>query len=60
MMGHKEMLIDGDEYDALTRWRKYFDWRAGVRKKTKRKFNKRQRNETRQAMRNSKGIVMNG
>ena len=32
----------GDEYDALSRKSKsLFNWRAGIRKKLKRKYNKR-------------------
>ena len=51
-MGHKEKLQDGDEYDALTKARrmyKYLD-RAGVAKKIKRKFNKRQRRKIREEL----------
>jgi len=34
----------GDEYDALTRLvKKYYHWKAGDRKKIKRKYNKRLR-----------------
>lgn len=34
----------GDEYDALTRTaKKYYHWKAGDRKKIKRKYNKRLR-----------------
>lgn len=34
-------LNSGDEYDALTKAKKYFKWRAGQRKKIKRGYNKR-------------------
>ena len=35
-------LKGGDEYDALSPKSKgFFNWRAGVRKKLKRKYNKR-------------------
>jgi len=43
MMGHRERMISGDEYDALTRGKRWHKWRAGVRAWIKRKFNKRQR-----------------
>lgn len=33
----------GDEYDALTRWKKFLKWKAGQRKKIKRAFNKKER-----------------
>jgi len=41
MMGHKEKLKGGDEYDALTGWKKFLNWNSGVRKRIKRQFNKR-------------------
>jgi hypothetical protein len=47
MMGHRETLKSGDEYDALTRAKRYYGFRAGVRQKIKRQFNKRQRREAR-------------
>lgn len=44
MMGKREVpMIDGDEIDALTRWKKYIRFRPGERKRIKRKFNKRAR-----------------
>jgi hypothetical protein len=43
MMGHREPMKGGGEYDALTRAKRYFKWRPGVRKWLKRKFNKRPR-----------------
>lgn len=45
MMGHREKLKGGDEYDALTRWKRYLGWRPGQRKLVKRQFWKRQRRE---------------
>jgi hypothetical protein len=33
----------GDEYDALTKWKKFLRWRAGQRKKIKRLYNKKER-----------------
>lgn len=38
-------LICGDEVDACTGWRKVLLWHSGVRHKTKRKINKRERRE---------------
>lgn len=42
-MGHKGELKTADEYDALTRWRKYLSWRAGERAAIKAGYNRRQR-----------------
>lgn len=49
-MGHKAKLKGGDEWDYLTRARRYFYHRAGQIKKIKRKFWKRQRAEVRDQM----------
>ncbi len=38
-------LKGGDEYDALTRFKKYLRWRPGQRKAIKRRFNKQVRQE---------------
>lgn len=46
-MGHKEKLKGGDEYDFLTRARRYYHHKAGQIRKIKRKFWKRQRAEIR-------------
>ena len=40
-MGHKEKLKGSAEYDALTGWRKFLNFRAGQVKKIKRSFWKR-------------------
>ena len=48
MMGHKEKLKSGDEYDLFTPWRKYLRFRSGVKRWIKRQFNKRIRKETKQ------------
>jgi hypothetical protein len=42
MMGHKNKMICGDEFDAFY-FKKIYYWRAGLRKSIKRKFNKRVR-----------------
>jgi hypothetical protein len=36
-------MISGDEFDAMTRTRKLFNWRAGVRSKIKRGYRRRLR-----------------
>lgn len=41
----------GYEYDAFTRWKKVLRWRAGERKKIKRLYNRRERRQSRQALR---------
>ena len=51
MMGHREPLKGGDEYDALTKGgKRVHSFRPGQRKATKRKFWKRQRAAIRQAL----------
>lgn len=57
MMGHREELKSGDEYDALTRWRRYVGYRAGTVKAIKRGFNKRVRREANQQI--SEAITRN-
>ena len=47
MMGHRERLVGGDEYDAFTSWRKVVVCRAGEIRVIKRRFWKRQRAEWR-------------
>ena len=44
MMGHRQRIVDGDEFDTLTRGgRRVHKFRAGVRKHIKRRVNKRTR-----------------
>lgn len=43
MMGHKEPMKGGLEYDAFTGWRRVLIWRAGQRKRTKQAFSRRVR-----------------
>jgi hypothetical protein len=38
----------GDEYDALTRWKRFLRWRPGERKAIKRGYNKRARRVARE------------
>jgi hypothetical protein len=45
MMGHRGQMKGGDEYDALTRWKRVLHWRPGVRAWIKNKFNRRSRRE---------------
>jgi len=43
----------GDEYDALTGWRKYCKWKAGDRSRIKRGYRRRCRRLARQELRTS-------
>ena len=36
-------LKTGDEYDALTRWKKFLHWKPGERKRIKKAYNKKER-----------------
>ncbi len=47
MMGHKSQMIDASEMGALTRRKKYLNWKPGERKIIKRKHNKRVRKQAR-------------
>lgn len=51
MMGHREPMKSGDEYDALTRAKRFYKWRPGMRAWVKRKFSKRLRREARSVIR---------
>ena len=42
-MTNKIPLKGGDEYDGLTKARKFFHWKSGQLKKIKRAYNKRLR-----------------
>ena len=42
-MGRRIPMRTGDEYDALTRWRKVLPWRAGERARIKRLYRRRER-----------------
>lgn len=44
-------LSSGDEYDALTRSKRYLHWAAGERKAIKRGYNKRNRKAAKQELR---------
>jgi hypothetical protein len=57
MMGHREPMIDGDEMDALTRWKKYIHFKPGERKRIKRKFNRRVRQSGRKALMSNEGYT---
>ena len=43
MMGQRIPMRSGDEYDALTRWRKVHSWRAGERAAVKRAYRRKER-----------------
>ena len=42
-MKHHAPMIDGDEYDALTRFRHWCHWRPGERSAIKRTYRRRER-----------------
>lgn len=44
-MAAKRIPLNGDEYDALTKARRYYFWQRGELKKVKRGYNKRFRRE---------------
>ena len=44
-------MTNGDEYDALTRWRKVLIWRAGERSAIKRRYRRRERHTARWSVR---------
>ena len=52
MMGRKQTLKGGDEYDVVGSWRKLYCYlqRAGVVKSIKKKMNKRARQEAKRKM----------
>ncbi len=41
-------LANGEEQDALTRWKRYLHWKPGERKKIKRAYNKRARKQAKE------------
>lgn len=45
MMGHREKLKGGLEFDALTGWRRFYKFKAGERKYAKNKLTRRVRRE---------------
>lgn len=55
MMGHKEEMKGGEEFDAFTGWKRFFNWNSGVRKRIKRQFNKRIRKEVKQNLAGQSG-----
>ena len=52
MMGRKQTLKGGDEYDLVGSWRRWYCYlrRAGVAKSIKKKMNKRARKEAKRKM----------
>jgi hypothetical protein len=50
MMGHRETLKGGCEYDAFTDWRKVLHWQPGELRKIKRGFNQRVRRKERRRL----------
>ena len=51
MMGHRGKLISGDEWDQLVDRKHIHAHPAGVRRKCKRAYNKRQRKDSRRKLR---------
>jgi hypothetical protein len=43
MMGKRIPMKNGDELDALTKWKRWYNWRAGQRKRIKRGYRRRER-----------------
>ena len=50
-MAKRIPMKGGDEYDALTKARKFYLWKTGQVKKIKRAYNKRFRKHTKELMR---------
>ena len=52
MMGRKQTLKGGEEYDVVSNWRKLYCYlhRAGVAKSIKKKMNKRARRDAKHKM----------
>lgn len=48
MMGHREELKGGFEWDAFTGWRRVHNWNPGVRRYIKARFNRRVRREAKE------------
>ena len=44
-------MVNGDEHDALTRWRHFLHWKPGQRKVAKRSYVRRLRAVSKQEMR---------
>lgn len=45
MKGRRIKLVDGDEFDALTKARHWFHWRPGQRSRVKRRVRRRERHQ---------------
>ena len=52
MMGRKQKLKGGDEYDVVSTWRKLYCYlqRAGLAKSIKKKMNKRARSDAKRKL----------
>lgn len=53
MMGRRQKLKSGDEWDAIGGWKKYYAYlqKAGVRKAIKQLMNRRERRQNKQQIR---------
>lgn len=49
-MSKRIPMKGGDEYDAFSKYRKFFHWKAGQLKKIKRAYNKRFRRHIRESV----------
>lgn len=55
-MGHKEPVRGGEEFDAVTKWRKVLDGKSGRWKKVKTRMSKRNRRGKRRELRQFAGL----
>lgn len=53
-MGHRDRLIDGDEYDVVSKWRHVMCWchKPGAKSRVKRKIRRRTRRQAKENLRN--------
>lgn len=60
MMGKRDVkFINGDEWDCLTRWRKYIHLKPGDTKRIKRNFNKRNRKFVKDSIKSNRFDLIN-
>jgi hypothetical protein len=60
MMGTRTRLINGDEFDAFTSFRRSLHWRAGERRAIKQAHNQRERKRQRQALARAAWVLAAG
>jgi hypothetical protein len=44
-------MVSGDEYDALTRAKRFYNWRTGERMRIKRNYRRRERSQCKKHLR---------